>query len=231
MTTLLFDIPRPSLSIEGTSARFPVRRIFCVGRNYAEHTREMGGDPARQPPIYFTKALDALAPGGGPVPYPSITQDLHFEGELVIAIGAEGLAVSESAAERLIYGFAAGLDLTRRDMQAEAKAAGAPWDMSKSFTGAAPIGAIVPASALAHGFETRRLETTVNGAVRQSAPLGDMIYSPRQIIADLSRYDRLHAGDLIFTGTPAGVGPVGNDDRLTVSIDGVPPLSIRLVKD
>lgn len=230
MTSLLFDIPRPSLAVEGTSARFPLGRIFCVGRNYAEHTREMGGDPARQPPIYFTKALEALVPGGGPVPYPSMTEDLHFEGELVIAIGAQGFAVSEGAAERMIYGFAAGLDLTRRDLQAQAKAAGAPWDMSKSFAGAAPVGTIVPAAALAQGFEQRLLQTTVNGSVRQSAPLGDMIYNPRQIVSDLSRYDTLKAGDLIFTGTPAGVGRVGIEDRLTVTIEGVPTLSIRLVQ-
>lgn len=228
MTGYLFPpLPTPALAVVGTDARFPVRRILCVGRNYAAHAREMGGDPNREAPFFFSKPADALAANGADVPFPSATEDLHHEAELVVALGAGGADLTEAAAERAIFGWAVGVDLTRRDLQAEAKAAGRPWDAAKGFDASAPVGAITPTSTLARPSGAIRL--TVDGAVRQSGELADMIWTPAEVVARASRLWRLAAGDLIFTGTPEGVGPVRRGQRIDATIDGLSPLSFRVV--
>ena len=207
---------------------FPVRRIFCVGRNYAEHAREMGHDPSREAPFFFTKPADALVTRGADTPYPPATADLHFELELVVAVGTGGADIAEAEAASHVWGHAVGLDMTRRDLQGEAKKAGRPWDMAKGFDLSAPIGNLVPVStsgSMARGA----LVLEVNGAVRQSSDVGRMIWSVPETIAALSRLVRLQPGDLIFTGTPEGVGAVVRGDRLDGRIDGLPSLTTRIV--
>ena len=206
---------------------FPVRRIFCVGRNYAEHAREMGHDPSREAPFFFTKPADALVTGGADTPYPSATADLHFELELVVALGRGGADIAEADAPACIWGYAVGLDMTRRDMQGQAKKAGRPWDMSKGFDLSAPIGDLVPAEK-AGALTSAALELKVNGAVRQSSDVSKMIWSVRETIASLSGLVRLAPGDLIFTGTPEGVGAVTRGDLLEGRIDGLPNLTTRI---
>lgn len=227
MSTFVFPIPQASAAIAGGVERFPVRRIYCVGRNYADHTREMGGDPSREPPFFFSKFPDALVASGGAIAYPTETADFQFEAELVVAIGAPARAIAATHAESVVFGFACGLDMTRRDVQSAARKEGRPWDMAKNFTGAAPLGAIHRISETGI-MERGALQLTVNGAVRQSADLSDMIWPVRDIIAHLSRYDALAPGDLIFTGTPAGVGPVQRGDRLRVAIAGLSDLEIAI---
>ena len=206
---------------------FPVRRIYCVGRNYAEHAREMGHDPDREPPFFFMKPADSLVIGGADMPYPPLTGDLHHEIELVALLGAGGSDVSEAAALRLVWGYAVGLDMTRRDLQGEAKKLGRPWDMGKGFDHSAPIGEVAPAA----GFDpTRgRIELRVNGVVRQASDLSQMIWSLAETIAVLSRSVALAAGDLIMTGTPAGVAAVSRGDVLEGAVDGLPGLRVRVV--
>ena len=204
----------------GGGGRFPVRRIFCVGRNYAAHAREMGHDPSREPPFFFTKPADALVIDGAEVKYPSACTSLHFEMELVVAIGAGGTEIDSETALDHVYGYAAGVDLTRRDMQDEAKAMRRPWDMSKGFDQSAPIGAIVPASVIGHPARGR-IALSVNGTVRQDGNLADMIWNVPDTIAYLSRLVALAPGDLIFTGTPEGVGAVTRGDRVEGEIEGV----------
>lgn len=216
--------PQPvTLPIHGSTARFPVRRIFCVGRNYAEHSREMGGDPTREAPFFFGKPADAVVVSGSTIPYPPLTADLHHEAELVVAIGTGGANIALPDAPAHIWGHAAGNDLTRRDLQAAAKAARRPWDMAKGFDNSAVIGAL-HAGPLADGAIT----CTVGGRTTQSARLSDMIWSVPEIIAELSAYVRLEAGDLIYTGTPAGVGPILRGQTCTVSIDGLSPATVTL---
>jgi fumarylpyruvate hydrolase len=215
--------PAATAAIEGSTARFPVRRIFCVGRNYAEHTREMGGDPAREAPFFFTKPADAVVASGAVIPYPPRTADLHHEAELVVALGAGGSDISVADAPRLIWGHAAGNDLTRRDLQAEAKAARRPWDMAKGFDNSAVIGAIRPGP-----LADAPIRCAVDGRVTQAAMLSDMIWSVPEIIAHLSGYVTLQAGDLIFTGTPAGVGPVLRGQTCTVTVGDLPPATVTL---
>jgi len=207
---------------------FPVRRIFCVGRNYAAHAREMGSDPDREPPFFFTKPADALVPSGQDTPYPSATENLHHEMELVVAIGQGGADVSPGDALGLVFGYAAGLDLTRRDLQDEAKATRRPWDMSKGFDASAPIGEIVPASQAGHPAEGS-ITLKVNGQIRQSGDLSDQIWPVPDVIAALSKLVRLAAGDLIFTGTPDGVGKLNRGDILEGSIAGVGDVRTRIV--
>ncbi len=202
---------------------FPVRRIFCVGRNYAEHAREMGGDPSREAPFFFTKPADALVTGGADMPYPSATSDLHFELELVVAIGTGGTDIAESDALSHVWGHAVGLDMTRRDIQAGAKKAGRPWDMAKGFDLSAPIGDLVPV-ARSGAMASGALVLTVNGTPRQSSDVSRMIWSVPETIAYLSGLVRLEPGDLIFTGTPEGVGAVVRGDVLEGRIDGLPVL-------
>ncbi len=215
--------PQPWVAVEGTAARFPVRRIFCVGRNYAEHAREFGNDPEREPPFFFTKPADAVVASGSTLPYPPATADLHYESELVVALAAGGRDIDAAAAAALIFGHAAGNDLTRRDLQAEAKAMRRPWDMSKAFDLSAVVGAIRPGP-LADGAIRGR----VNGTLRQEARLSDMIWPVADVIAHLSRLVTLAPGDLIFTGTPAGVGALGPGDVCAVEIDGLAPAVITL---
>ena len=204
----------------GDAGFFPVRRIFCVGRNYAEHAREMGHDPSREPPFFFSKPADALVISGDDTPYPPATNDLHHEIELVAAIGREATGIDANAALDHIWGYAAGIDLTRRDLQAEAKKAGRPWDMAKGFDASAPIGDLVPASRIGHPA-SGRLTLKVNGTVRQQGDIADMIWSVPEAVAYLSGLVTLMPGDLIFTGTPAGVAAIVRGDRLEGTIDGV----------
>ena len=223
MVALVFPaLPTVTLPVTGRAERFPVRRIFCVGRNYAEHAAEMGNDPS-EAPFFFTKPADAVVESGSRIPYPPATQNLHHEGDLVVAIGKSGAMVPEEEAEKLIWGHAAGNDLTRRDLQAEAKERRRPWDMAKGFDKSAVVGGIKP-GALPDG----RLRCSVNGAVRQEASVSEMIWSPAAIIAALSRMVSLSPGDLIFTGTPAGVGPLNRGDTCKVEIEGLQSASVTI---
>lgn len=202
---------------------FPVRRVYCVGRNYAEHVREMGND-LREPPFFFAKPADALVIDGAPMAYPPQTSDLHHEIELVVAIGRDGSNIAVSEALDHVYGYAAGLDMTRRDLQAEAKKAGRPWTMAKGFDQSAPIGTIAPAAEIGHPASGAIL-LKVNGAPRQHGDLAEQIWSVSETIAFLSRLVVLRAGDLIMTGTPSGVGPVRRRDVLEGAIEGVGTVS------
>ena len=206
---------------------FPVRRIFCVGRNYAEHVREMGGNPEREAPFFFTKPADAVVTGGADMPYPPATENLHHEMELVVAIGTGGADIAVADALGHVFGYAAGLDMTRRDLQNEAKNTRRPWDMSKGFDHSAPIGVILPAARLADPT-TGKIELKVNGAVRQTSDLSQMIWSVAETVAYLSTLVRLAPGDLIFTGTPEGVAAVARGDVLEGSVAGVGTVSVRI---
>jgi len=218
--------PQPSVPVEG-GGLFPVRRIWCVGRNYAAHAREMGHDD-REPPFFFSKPADAVVPGGGDVPYPPDTADLHHEVELVLAIGLRGRDIPVGAALEHVFGYAVGIDLTRRDRQAEAKKAGRPWDLAKGFDRSAPIGDIRPVVPEGH-VRGGRILLTVDGQTRQQAELADMSWSPAEVIAALSRSVELAPGDLIFTGTPEGVGPLERGQRVVAHVEGLLPLLMRLV--
>lgn len=206
---------------------FPVRRVFCVGRNYAEHTREMGGDPDREEPFFFAKPADALVINGADMSYPPATKDVHHEMELVVAIGTGGTNIEPNDALAHIYGYAAGLDMTRRDIQALAKKAGRPWDMAKGFDQSAPIGEIVPATQSGHPT-AGTIELTVNGRVRQSSDIAKMIWNIPETIAFLSGLVTLAPGDLIFTGTPEGVAAVEKGDVLEGSIAGIGTVRTRI---
>jgi fumarylpyruvate hydrolase len=213
----VIDPPKQTAAPVSGGGLFPVRRIFCIGRNYADHVREMGGDPKAQPPVFFTKPADAVVPDGADIPYAQATDNLHYEGELVVALKAGGMSLDQQAAKAAIYGYAAGCDLTRRDHQAQAKKAGAPWDTAKAFDASAPIGEITPAEKIGDLFDGR-LQTFVNGEKVQDAPLSSMIWSVEDIIVALSEQFELKAGDLIFTGTPEGVGALKPGDKLRISI-------------
>ena len=205
---------------------FPVHRIYCVGQNYAAHTREMGGNPDRDPPIFFSKPADAVT-GAREVPYPPATTSLHHEVELVVALGRGGANIAEADAPGCVYGYAVGVDLTRRDLQLVAKERGEPWDMSKGFDLSAPISEIVPVSEAAMAGDAA-ITLSVNGHQRQSGSAGQMIWSVAEIISTLSTLVKLEAGDLIFTGTPEGVGPLISGDEVVASISGLPELRFRL---
>ncbi len=211
-----------TIAIAGSDARFPVRRIFCVGQNYADHVREMGGDPTRPAPFFFTKPADTVVASGAELAFPSQTADLHHEVELVVALGRGGANVSVADAPSLVFGHAVGIDLTRRDLQAAAKQAGRPWDMAKGFDQSAPLGALVYGLPPAAGA----IALSVNGEQRQAGDLAQMIWNVAEIIATLSTFVTLAGGDLIFTGTPAGVGPVRPGDRLCATLAGTTPLEI-----
>ncbi|PPD46668.1 MAG: fumarylacetoacetate hydrolase [Methylocystis sp.] len=217
-----FVIPPPpaaSVAVAGEARRFPVRRIFCVALNYAAHAREMGKEPGAEPPFFFTKPADAVVESGATIPFPGLTQNLHHEIELVAALVAGGAGIAPERALDCVFGYAAGIDLTRRDMQTAARNAGRPWDMSKGFDHSAPIGAIRPASQIGHPAEGR-IALRVNGALRQEGDLSDMIWSLPRIIADISRYVALAPGDLIFTGTPSGVSAMQPGDVAEGEIEG-----------
>ncbi|HRP67233.1 MAG TPA: fumarylacetoacetate hydrolase family protein [Thauera sp.] len=225
----LWAPPAPvSLPVRGTSARFPVNRLFFVGRNYQAHAREMGTsvDKATMRPVYFTKFAAMLAESGSSAPYPPETRDYHHEMELVVALGEDGFRVPPEQAAKLIYGYACGLDMTRRDLQAAAKAKGNPWDVAKNVESGAVASEIVPAQGRV--LERGEISLRLNGEVRQQGDLADMIWTIPEIIADLSTYYHLRAGDLIYTGTPEGVGPVQVGDLLEGRIEGVGSLSFRI---
>jgi fumarylpyruvate hydrolase len=205
---------------------FAVRRVYCVGRNYAEHVVEMGND-TRDPPFFFGKPADAIVVGGADIPYPPQTSDFHHEIELVVAIGKDGAEIAAEDALTHVYGYAAGLDMTRRDLQAAAKKAGRPWDMAKGFDCSAPVGTIEPASAIGHP-DRGAITLSVNGVERQRGDLGDQIWGVSDTIAYLSRFVTLRAGDIIMTGTPAGVGAVGRGDVLEGRIEGVGTVRTRI---
>jgi fumarylpyruvate hydrolase len=224
----VFTLPdRPAAAIVGTDATFPVRRIFCIGRNYAAHAREMGKDPDREEPFFFTKWADALVPNGATIPYPPETANYQFEAELVIAIGKAGATVKEADALDLVFGYAVGLDMTRRDLQFEARDKGRPWDAGKNFGFSAPMAAIRPVSDGGH-MNTAPIRLTVNGEVKQDADIADLIWDCAETIAYLSRFERLLPGDLIFTGTPAGVSAVVPGDVIDVTIEGLEPLKVTI---
>jgi fumarylpyruvate hydrolase len=220
-------IATASLPVVGTATPFPIRRIFCVGQNYADHAREMGGD-GRDPPFFFTKPADAIVAGGGAIPYPPRTADFHYEAELVVALGRGGADIAAADARSHVFGIAVGIDLTRRDLQAAAKRVGRPWDMAKAFDRSAPCAPLTP---LTEGMalDAGAISLAVNGVVRQQADLGDMIWSVAEIIAELSSYVTLAPGDLIFTGTPAGVGALTRGDTAVARIEGLPDLTVEIV--
>ena len=228
MSDTLFPAPDwPSLPVAGSQARFPVRRIFCVGRNYAAHAAEMGNEVDRAAPFYFTKSPLAVVESGATVAYAPGTADLHHEMEFVVALGRPGFRVAAEAAMALVFGYAAGLDMTRRDLQASAKARQRPWDLAKDFEDSAVLAPITPAGNFGV-IGDQRITLSVNGAPRQEARLSDMVWPVSELIADLSRFYHLAPGDLIFTGTPAGVGAVGAGDRIRGEIDGLAPVDLTL---
>jgi fumarylpyruvate hydrolase len=228
MSSYVISAPaQPSLAVAGSQERFPIRRVFCVGRNYGAHAREMGSDPNREPPFFFTKPADAVVPAGGAVPYPPATQDLHHEVELVVALGAGGTDIDPRDAMSLVWGYGVGLDLTRRDLQAVAKDAGRPWDMAKGFDASAPCSPLIPAAKLGHPQDAR-IWLEVNGALRQEGNLNEMIWPIPDVIAHLSRLVTLAPGDLIYTGTPAGVAALKPGDRLRGGVDGVTEFALSI---
>ena len=224
MSGFVFPLSQPWIGIAGSADRFPVRRVWCVGRNYLGHVRELGNDE-REPPLFFSKQPDMLVPGGGAIRYPSLTKNYHYEVELVVALKAGGENIHVADADALIFGHAVGLDMTRRDLQKQMQEKGRPWEIAKSFEQSAPIGALVPASG---ALPPARIRLTVNGVVKQAADTAQLIWSVPEIIAQLSRQVRLAAGDVIFTGTPEGVGPVVKGDRLEAEIEGLEPLGVTI---
>ena len=228
MTSYVFPVAEtPSVAVRGQTARYAVSRIFCVGRNYAAHAREMGSDPTREPPFYFTKPPSAITPSGSTISYPPGTKNLHYEMELVIAIGAPVFKVTPEAARAAVWGYAAGLDMTRRDLQNEAKATGRPWDTGKSFENSAVITEIIRVQDIGW-LDKGAITLAVNGTEKQRGDLSDMIWSVPEVVANLSQFYHLQAGDLIYTGTPEGVGPVVAGDVITGQIEGLANLSLTL---
>jgi fumarylpyruvate hydrolase len=226
-STLMTDFAFPpaamaSAEISGSGQRFPIHRIYCVGRNYAEHIREMGGEIGREPPVFFTKPADAVMANDSAIPYPPRTSNLHHEIELVIAVGRGGRDIQKDRALEHVFGYAVGNDLTRRDLQQASKQKGLPWDTSKAFDASAPLAAIRPAS---KGHVSKgRIWLAVNGQLRQDADVAEMIWAVPEVIAELSTLFELRAGDLVFTGTPAGVGVLKPGDRVEGGIEGLDAL-------
>ena len=219
--------PVASVAVAGDSKRFPVRRIFCVGRNYAAHAREMGKDPDREPPFFFTKPADAVVDTGTTIPYPPETKNVHYEIELVVAIGREGFEIPVAKALDHIWGYGVGIDLTRRDLQGQAKDMGRPWDWGKAFDRSAPCAPLHPVAKTGH-LSQGRIWLAVNGETKQDGDLAELIWPVADIIAILSRSMEIRPGDLIMTGTPAGVGPVVAGDRITGGVDGLGEIAITL---
>lgn len=224
---LVFAAPAPvTLPVDGSDLRFPVRRVYCVGRNYPDHAREMGGDPDREPPFFFQKNPDNLDVSGV-FPYPSASQEVHHEVELAVLLARGGADIAPEDAASCVWGYAVALDMTRRDLQAAAKKTGRPWEAGKAAEGSAPIGRAAPADRL--DATTAAIRLAVNGEIRQEGRIADMIWSVPEVIAALSRLFTLAPGDVILTGTPAGVGPVARGDSMEASVDGLPPLSVEVV--
>jgi len=216
----------PSVPVVGTEDRFPVRRIYCIGRNYAAHAREMGADE-REPPFFFLKPADAIVQNGATIPYPPATENFHYEAELVAAIGEGGANISVEDANDHIFGYGVGIDLTRRDLQEEAKGMRRPWDMGKGFDASAPCSEIYPAAAIGHPTDGA-ITLTVNGETRQSGDIGDMIWNVPESVAYLSGLVTLEPGDLIYTGTPEGVGAVNPGEEIVVHVDDVCDLTLKI---
>lgn len=223
-----FAPPEPTFVPVTDGTSFPVRRIYCVGRNYAAHAHEMGFEVDREAPFFFLKPADAVVPSGTAIPYPRMTGNYHHEIELVVAIGARGREVPVERASELIFGYAVGLDMTRRDLQLQARDKGRPWDTGKAFDQSAPCGAITP-KALAGGIGDASIRLLVNDGIRQHSPLSLLIWSVDEIIHWLSRFYDLMPGDLIYTGTPEGVGAVASGDVLRGEIDGLEPLDVTIL--
>lgn len=228
MTTHLFDIPAPyAPPIVGSDHVFAMRRVFCVGRNYAAHAAEMGNEVDREAPFYFTKSPHCAVASRSVIPYPMASQDVHHEIELAVMIGRSGVQIPQAAAWEHVYGYAVALDMTRRDIQGRAKDKRRPWDLGKDFDHAMPIGAVTPKES-AGDIMAQRITLDVNGGRRQDAPLADMVWSIPELISDLSHHYRLEAGDVILTGTPAGVGPVVEGDQLIGRIEGLSALEVSI---
>ncbi|HKY82480.1 MAG TPA: fumarylacetoacetate hydrolase family protein [Sphingobium sp.] len=225
---ILSPSPRVAIPVLGSDALFPVRRIYCVGRNYAEHIREMGGDE-RQPPFFFQKPTDAIVLDGAQIAYPPITSDFQHEIELVLAIGQAGSDIPLERAAEHVFGQAVGIDLTRRDVQVDARKTGRPWEIGKSFDKSAPIGLLHPLNGSAL-LDTGVVSLTVNGDVRQSGDVSQMIWNSAEIVSQLSRQYRLEPGDLIYTGTPAGVGPLEPGDVVVGRVADLTPLTVTIVE-
>ena len=218
----------PDVAVQGTSSRFPVRRIYLVGRNYADHAREMGHDPNREKPFFFQKPSDAVLPSGSNFPYPPQSSNVHHEIEMVVALASGGRDIDEANALQHVYGYAVGIDITRRDLQQQMKQQGRPWEAGKSFDRSAPISEIVPVASCGHP-NNGRIWLTVNGELRQDGDLSQLIWSVPEIIATLSASFELAGGDLIFTGTPAGVGPIEPGDRLSGGVQSVGEIEVIVV--
>ncbi|MEQ8196014.1 MAG: fumarylacetoacetate hydrolase family protein [Rhodospirillales bacterium] len=225
----LFDVPVPGVPIEGSDKVFPIRRIYCVGRNYADHAREMGHDPDREPPFFFMKPADAYVPSGSTLPFPQVTKDLHHEIELVVAINKTGADVPEAKALDIVYGYCVGLDMTRRDIQGQAKKMARPWDMGKGFDHSAPMTAIRTVADVGHPSEGA-IWLKINGEIRQEGDLNQHIWNVPETISYLSGLCTLEPGDLIMMGTPAGVGPVQPGETLEGHVDGVGDLTVSYKK-
>jgi fumarylpyruvate hydrolase len=223
--------PVYTLTVHGHAQRFPVNRIFCVGRNYAAHAREMGKDPDRDPPFFFMKPASAIVDAAAPVsvPYPSMTSNYQYEIELVVAIGRGGFEIPANRALEHVFGYAVGLDMTRRDLQLAARDAGRPWEFGKSFSDSAPIGALHPVGETGH-LDTASIELTVNGVTRQASDVAKLIWSTAECLAHLSRYEALRPGDLIMTGTPEGVGPVVTGDIMRGRINGLSDVVVTVTE-
>ncbi len=221
--------PLPSLPVAGSTDLFPVGRIYCIGRNYAEHAREMGHDPDREPPFFFMKPANALVPNGATIPFPQVTKDLHHEIELVVAIGKGGADIQSKNALDHVWGYGVGLDMTRRDIQNDAKKLGRPWEMGKGFDNSAPCTALQPAAKIGHPAQGA-IWVKVNGVTKQSSDLKEMIWNVSDSIAYLSGLVTLQPGDLIYTGTPAGVGAVQRGDKLEGHVDGVGDLTVSYAR-
>ncbi|UYO48334.1 fumarylacetoacetate hydrolase family protein [Rhodopseudomonas palustris] len=220
--------PQPALAVAGSADRFPVRRIWCVGRNYLEHVREMGNDE-RQPPFFFAKHADMVAPDGATIAYPPLTKDLHHEVELVVALKSGGLNIPVEKALDHVWGYAVGIDLTRRDLQIASRKKEQPWEIGKSFDASAPCGALRPASEIGHPA-TGKIWLSVNGTERQTGDLSEMIWNVPEIIAKLSAQVELAAGDIIMTGTPAGVAALSPGDSIASGVDGIGTLNVTIGK-
>jgi fumarylpyruvate hydrolase len=217
---ILIPPPVPTVAVHGTESRFPVNRIFCVGRNYAAHAREMGMAIDRESPFYFTKSACCIVASGATVPYPPETSNYHHEIELVVAIDKPAFCITVEGALEIVFGYACGLDMTRRDLQLEARDKGRPWDLGKNFEDSAVISTLITASESGH-IDRGDISLSVNNEVRQTGDINDLIWSVPELIADLSKYYHFQPGDLLYTGTPAGVGPVEADDVITGSIEQV----------
>lgn len=223
----VFEVNMTTVTIATSDDRFPVRRVYCIGRNYGAHAREMGHDPERESPFYFMKPADAVQDCVASINYPSRTSDLHHEVELVVAIGKDGRDIPVDQALAHVFGYAVGIDLTRRDLQADAKKKGRPWDTAKGFDQSAPISAIHKATEIGHP-SSGRIWLKVNGEIRQIGDLNELIWGVDEAIAELSTLFELKQGDLLFTGTPAGVGPIVTGDQLTAGIEGIDEIGITI---